>query len=124
MSRLLLAAPAVMAGYPASPGAAWRLSRGQGLRCFGATLLVFFSMFIGSYVFFAIYSRLAWLLLKLLDLGGQTLLAVPYLVDNLAIPVVAGLAVGAAVLAEVLAISFRTFTGWNGPQKDVLERFE
>lgn len=124
MARLLLAAPAVAVGYPASPRAAWHLSRGRGLHCFGAALLVFLTVFIGSFIFFIVYGELVSLLASLFHLGREAVLTVPYLPGGFTVAVIAGLAVGTGALAEVLATAFRTFTGWSEPREDILERFE
>ncbi len=123
-ARLLLATPAIAVGRAVSPADAWRLSAGRSLGIFGGLCLIAIVILLACVVAAVAYELGTSSLFFLLDLPPLSLWLYWWLPSPLEVISSLGLTVGAAVLAQYLAIVYRALTGWRGPQREVLELFD
>lgn len=123
-ARLLLATPAIAVGRAVSPADAWRLSAGRSLGVFGGLCLIAIVILLACMVAAVAYELGISSLFFLLDLPSLSLWLYWWLPSSLEVISSFGLTVGAAVLAQYLALVYRALTGWRGPQREVLERFD
>ncbi|WP_193366574.1 hypothetical protein [Pelagibius marinus] len=124
ISRLMLATPAITAGMDRTPKAAWRLAEGRSLRLFGGLYLLVVIVLAGSIFCLIGYSTLINLAKIPLGIFTDPLWRYWWLPDRFQVIISLGLTAGAVVFAEYLALVYRTLTGWRGPQRELLERFE
>ena len=124
IGRLLIAAPATTVGAAASPHAAWRLSQRRGLRLFASVALIFFSMLVLGIASMVGYTSAKWFLLTLLGFFTDPFDRYSLLPNSGQVIVAFTLTLGTAVLAEYLTLAYKAITGWQGPQEDLLERFD
>lgn len=128
-ARLFLSLPLIAIDRPSSPLAAWRLGSnirwrlGSALFLVAITFLAVTILCVGLLIAAAEWAMHA----AFLDRAFHDTIYVRY---GLAFPISFGIVIpigsviGTTLFAEFLVIAFRESDSWNGPQGDILERFD